>query len=98
MAHLSLTTLLSSSTQRILAIRGDSGQNARPATCHHSAAEPCLLSNKGAALLRQFLTYRFGLREQVQVIRSSGLRIGSGHVEAAERMRPHHRSRTFAID
>src|SRR5260221_5342577 len=40
----------------------------------------------------------FGLRKQQQIIRPAGFGVCAGHVEAAERMRAHHRSCTFAIE
>ena len=54
----------------------------------------------GTAALRlaDLLSYRFGLREQVQVIRAAGLRIGARHVEAAEGMRADHRAGALAVD
>src|SRR5438105_72132 len=52
---------------------------------------------------RGFLSYhllgnRFGLHELEQIIRSASLRIGTRHVEPAERMRAYHRARALAID
>src|SRR5215831_9859124 len=43
-------------------------------------------------------SHRLGLCEQIKVIRATGLRIGSRHVEAAERMGAHHRARALAVD
>src|SRR6266702_495449 len=40
---------------------------------------------------------RFGLREQQQVISAAGLRIRAGHIEPAERMDSHQRSRRFTV-
>ncbi len=45
-----------------------------------------------------FLRYRLGLREQVQVIRAAGFGIGAGHVEAAEGVGADHGSGAFAVD
>src|SRR6202035_4733553 len=39
----------------------------------------------------------FRLCEQIQVVRAAGLRIGARHVEAAEGMRAHHRTRALAV-
>jgi DNA-binding NarL/FixJ family response regulator len=47
--------------------------------------------------LRKLLAHAFCLREQVEIIRATRFRIGSRHIEAAERMRAHHRSRALAV-
>src|SRR4051812_21568085 len=39
-----------------------------------------------------------GLREQVEIIRSAGLRVRSRHIETTERMRADHGSRALAVD
>src|SRR5260370_9764741 len=48
--------------------------------------------------LHDLFAYRFGLGEQIQVVRAAGFGIGSRHVEAAEGMRTDHGARTFAVD
>ena len=46
----------------------------------------------------EFLSHRLCLREQVEIIRAAGFRIGARHVEAAEGMRAHHRAGALAVD
>src|SRR5438874_7089926 len=48
--------------------------------------------------LRNLFADRFGLREQVQIIRAAGFGVGSRHIEAAEGMRTYDRSRALAVD
>ena len=64
------------------------------------AAETPPLTAAGTAALRlaDLLSYRFGLREQVQVVGAAGLGICARHVEAAEGVRADHRSGAFAVD
>src|SRR5260370_32628033 len=40
---------------------------------------------------------RLRLQEQAEVLAAAGLRIGAGHVEAAERMHAHERARALAV-
>src|ERR1019366_893683 len=51
----------------------------------------------GLLSLPDLLADALGLREQVEIVRSAGLGIGAGHVEAAEGVRAHHRSRALAV-
>src|ERR1051326_8955792 len=52
----------------------------------------------GFSNLSDFLSDAFCLREKIKVIGASGLGIRSRHIEAAERMRAHHRARALAIE
>src|ERR1043165_1166687 len=45
-----------------------------------------------------FLANRLGLGEQVEIVGSAGLRVGSRHIEAAERMGAHHGAGALAVD
>ena len=42
--------------------------------------------------------HRLRLREQIQIIRPSGLRVGTGHIKPAKGMRADHRAGALAID
>src|SRR6266702_7483478 len=48
--------------------------------------------------LNNLLAHSFSLREQVEVIRSTGFGICARHVESAKRMASYRRTRAFAID
>src|SRR6266487_805402 len=48
-------------------------------------------------MVSDFLRDRFGLREEIEILAASGLRVGSRHVEPAERMHAHERARALAV-
>src|SRR5579864_8853257 len=45
-----------------------------------------------------FLSHRFRLSEEIEIVRPAGFRIGARHVEPAERMRADHGARALAVD
>src|SRR5581483_9176634 len=49
-------------------------------------------------ILRQLFADRLALGKKIQVIRAARFGVGSRHIESAERMRAHDRSRALAID
>src|SRR5579863_1034434 len=48
--------------------------------------------------LSNLLAHRLALGEQVQVIRAAGLRVGSRHIESAERLRTDHGAGALTVD
>src|SRR5579863_9996171 len=76
MAHFSLTTLLSSSTQRILAI-GETRVRTATYNLQSFCGSILALSNTQPMVLSKFFPNGFGLGEKVEIARATGFGISA---------------------
>src|SRR6266542_2800292 len=56
-----------------------------------------MTSRTRTTILWALLGDRLRLREEVEILATAGLRVGAGHVEAAERVHADERSRALAV-